>query len=304
MKEDDDLIDVNEEASNTEEEVLEKSEAPNETEPEQKPENVQEEEDGDEEEEEDRVVTIGDEPVTEVEDEETGAENQETPGWVKKVRKRDRKLEKENKRLKKQLEEMSKPTETIKPVELGDKPTLASCKYDDTKYETELISYYERKRKVDEQAAEKAKVVESQNKKWQVRQEKYVSLKEEHSFKDFEDAEELVSNTFSQTQQGIIVQGADDSALLVYALGKNPKKLEELSKITDPVDFAFKVAKLESQLKVSDRKAPKPEKRVKTGKAGGISGSSDKTLERLREEASRTNDYSKVTAYKQKLRKG
>jgi len=87
-------------------------------------------------------------------------------------------------------------------------------------------------------------------------------------------------------------------------LGKNPKKLEELSKITDPVDFAFKVAKLESQLKVTDRKAPKPEKRVSSNKSGGISGNSDKTLDRLRDEAAKSGDYTKVTAYKRKLHKG
>ena len=262
---------------------------------EDEPANIQED---DEDDEEDRVVTIGDsEPEAESEESE---EHQETPGWVKKVRKSNRKLTSENKRKDREIQQLKEQiqgtTEKSKPVELGEKPTLANCKYDDKKYETELISYYERKRKVDEQAAQKAKAVEAQNKSWQSRQEKYVNLKQEHSFKDFEDAEELVSTTFSQTQQGIIVQGAEDAALLVYALGKNPKKLEELSKITDPVDFAFKVAKLESQLKVIDRKAPKPEKRVSSNKSGGISGNTDKTLERLREEG----DFNKIVAYKKK----
>jgi len=155
---------------------------------------------------------------------------------------------------------------------------------------------------LEEQAELQANTEEDQNKKWQTRQESYVSLKKEHSFKDFEDAEELVSNTFNLTQQNIVVQGADDSALLVYALGKNPKKLEELSKISDPYEFAFKIAKLEAQLKVTNKKAPTPEKRVSTGKAGGMSGNSDKTLASLRAEADKTGDYTKVTAYKRKLR--
>ena len=61
---------------------------------------------------------------------------------------------------------------------------------------------------------------------------------------------------------------------------------------------------MESQLKVTNKKAPAPEKRVSTGKAGGMSGNTDKVLERLRDEAAKTNDYTAVTAYKNKLRKG
>jgi hypothetical protein len=155
---------------------------------------------------------------------------------------------------------------------------------------------------VDQYEAEKAKKLEEQQKQWQDRQQRYVKQKEAHSFKDFEEAEELVSNTFSVTQQGIIVQGAEDSALVVYALGKNPKKLEELAKESDPVNFAFKVAKLESQLKVKDKRAPSPEKRVKGAKAGGLSGTEDQTLERLRKEAEKTGDYTKVAQYKRKKR--
>jgi len=271
-----------------EEEVIEESETT-----EEEPESIPDEDD-----EEDRVVTIGD-SVAEDESEET-EDKPETPGWVKKVRKVNRKLESENKRLKRQLEENERAAEKIEPVELGKEPTLAGCKYDDVVYKQELRAYDNRAREVEKQVADKAETVEAQNKVWQNRQEQYVNLKQEHGFKDFGEAEELVSDTFSVTQQGIIVQGAEDAALLVYALGKNPKKLEELSKISDPVDFAFKVAKLESQLKVTSRKAP----RVKTGKSGGVSGSSDKTLARLRDEAAKSGDYTKVTSYKQKLRKG
>lgn len=299
IKDEDLVID---EVDNTEEDSIEISDESIETEPESEPATIQDEVDGDDEEEEDRVVTIGDsEPEGETEETE---ETKETPGWVKKVRKVNRKLESENKKLKRQIEANAKAVETEKPIELGEKPTLKGSGYDDAKFAEEIIAYDNRKRKVEAQAAEKAKMVEEQNAQWQKRQEKYSDLKQEHSFKDFSEAEELVVETFSQTQQSIIIQGAEDSALLVYALGKNPKKLEELSKITNPVDFAFSLAKVESQLNVKSKKAPKPEKRLNTGKAGGQSGNSDSTLDRLREEAARTGDYTKVTAYKRKLRKG
>jgi len=243
-----------------------------------------------EEEEEDRVVTIGD-----LEPEE---EHQETPGWVKKVRKVNREQEREIKRLKKQIEEVSKPKE--EEIKLGDKPTLESSGFDDKKFEKDLLTWHERSKEVEKQKLEKQKAIEEETKGWQTKQERYVNLKQEHSFKDFQDAEELVSDAFSKTQQGIIVQGADDPALLVYALGKNPKKLEELANLKDPVEFAFKLAKLEAQLKVSNKKAPAPEKRITGGSTG--SGSIDKNLERLREKAAKTGDFTELNRYKRELR--
>ena len=106
----------------------------------------------------------------------------------------------------------------------------------------------------------------------------------------------MCSSDLNITQQGIVLQGAENPALVVYALGKNPSKAKELSSITDPVKFAFAVSKLESQLKVSNRKsAPPPEKVLSgTGRASAV----DSTLERLRADAEKTGDYTKVTAYK------
>jgi hypothetical protein len=71
-----------------------------------------------------------------------------------------------------------------------------------------------------------------------------------------------------------------------------------LSKIEDPVKFAFAVAKLEKDLKVTNRKAaPAPERMISS--TGRVSGAVDSTLERLREEAARTGDMTKVIRYKQ-----
>jgi hypothetical protein len=89
--------------------------------------------------------------------------------------------------------------------------------------------------------------------------------------------------------------------MVVYALGKNPKKAKELASITDPVKFAFAVAKLEAQLKVAPRKTPPPPEGAIRSTAP-ISGTVDSNLDRLRSEAERTGDYSKVYRYKQQLK--
>ena len=92
------------------------------------------------------------------------------------------------------------------------------------------------------------------------------------------------------------MQGSENPALVVYALGKNPKKAKELAAISDPVKFAFAVAKLETQLKVTPRKtAPVPERQIRG--SAQLSGAVDSTLERLRAEADKTGDRTKVAAY-------
>jgi hypothetical protein len=137
----------------------------------------------------------------------------------------------------------------------------------------------------------------NQQKAWKAKLDGYGRAKAELRVKDFEDAEAVAQELFNITQQGVMLQGADNPALVVYALGKNPKKAQELAAIKDPVKFAFAVAKLEKDLKVTNRKqAPAPE-RVITGTARS-SGAVDSTLERLREEAARTGNMSKVVAYK------
>ena len=184
---------------------------------------------------------------------------------------------------------------------LGDKPTLEGVDYDTERYEKELASWYEKKRSHDEKQSVAQSQQKAVQKEWETKLESYHSSKAELKVKDYDFAEDVVQDSLSVMQQGMIVQGADNPALVVYALGKNPKKAKELASITDPVKFAFAVAKLETNLKVTKRKASsKPEKKISG--TGRPSGSVDNTLERLRAEAERTGDYSKVFSYKKQKR--
>lgn len=241
------------------------------------------------------VVTIGEESPP-PEDE----EHAKAPEWVKELRKNHRDLVRENRELKAKLD--GKPTEN-KPVELGPKPTLEDHDYDTEKFEQELAKWYDRKREVDEAAAKADAQQKEAQSAWQAKLDAYGKAKAELKVKDMEDAEAQATEVLNVTQQGIILQGAENPALVVYALGKNPKKAKELSSITDPVKFAFAVAKLETQLKVTNRKAaPPPEKTVASGSAPK-SGAVDSTLEKLRAEAEKTGDFSKVIAHRRKQQK-
>jgi hypothetical protein len=240
------------------------------------------------------AVTIGEEsPPSDDE------ENERAPEWVRDLRKQYREEKRRNKELQEKLAEVSGAP---KAAELGKKPTLESLDYDTERYETELAAWYDRKRSHDEAEAAKKAEQETVEREWQKKLEGYQSAKAGLKVRDYEDAEDIVQETLSVTQQGMILQGADNPAMLVYALGKNQKKAKELASISDPVKFAFAVAKLETQLKVTKRKASsKPEPTISG--TGRPSGSVDNTLERLRSEAEKTGDYTKVYAYKQRQKR-
>jgi len=240
------------------------------------------------------AVTIGEEAPPPEED-----ENERAPEWVRDLRKQYRDEKRRNKELQEQL---AATTGATKVAELGQKPTLEAADYDTERYEKELAAWYDRKRKHDEAEAARQAEAETAEREWKQKLEGYQSAKATLKVRDYDDAEEVVQDAFNVTQQGMILQGADNPALLVYALGKNPKRAKELASIKDPVKFAFAVARLETQLKVTKRKASsKPEPTISG--TGRPSGSVDNTLERLRTEAEKTGDYSKVYAYKQRQKR-
>jgi hypothetical protein len=266
--------------------VEEKIEAP-ETEPEEVPEQEQAPEA--EPEPEEVTVAIGDETPAE-------EEQEKAPEWVRDLRKQNRVLQ----RKVREYEARDQVAPKVKP--LGEKPTLEASDYNTEQYEAALEAWYRQRdehSKIEAQAKAQADEAE---RAWKSRLDTYGKAKADLKVRDFDDAEAVVLEAFNQTQQGVVLHGADNPAMVVYALGKNPKKAKELASIADPVRFAFAVAKLESQLKIVPRtKPPAPERALPVGTAP-VSGGSDSTLDRLREEAAKTGDMTKVIRYRQQLK--
>ena len=237
------------------------------------------------------VISIG-EPAPPAEDE------SKAPEWVRELRKKHR----EEVRLRKELEDRIKTlTAEPKPTVLAVKPTLAGSDYDEEAFAAALDQWHESKRQIDEQERASKEALTKTDAEWQAKLDSYTKAKSELKVKDFAEAEAEAKTTFSTTQQGIIIQGSENSALMVYALGKNPEQAHKLATIQDPVKFAFAVAKLEVQLKITKKSSPPPPESavVSTGRTGGTV---DSTLDRLRNEAEKTGDYTKVTKYKAQLK--
>lgn len=241
---------------------------------------------------EELVVQIG-------EEESPPQEREEAPQWVKDLRKSHRELLRENRELKAKGPAAAVP---MKPM-LPSRPQLSEFDYDEDKFQAAMDGWYAKKSEIDNFEANQKAAQQEAHKQVETTRTAYQEKAKALKVSDFKEAEEEVINTLSEVQQGLILQGADSAHLLVYALGKNQKRLAELAAIKDPVKFAFAAAKLEKDLKTSNRKSEKPAPEAVVRNTGAAIVGSSKTLERLRDEAQKTGDMSKVMAYKKQMRK-
>lgn len=251
--------------------------------------------DDNQDEDEEVVVTVGEEtPPQEEED------HQPAPAWVKELRKADKEKARKIRELEAQLAQKQVTTETAAPAKLP-RPTLADCDYNEEAFETKLIEYNAQQQaaQLEQRKAEDAR--KAADAAWQASVQQYETKKGALKVPDYEEREVVAKETLSITQQGIILTGAKNSAVVMYALGKNPDKLKEFAAITDPVKFCFAIAQWEPELKVTPRKAPPPpERSVRGSTTPPITN--DAALKRLEEEADRTGNRSKVIQYKARLK--
>lgn len=284
------------EAEETEDEELPEDEETDEPEDEtsEEDESEQSEAEGDEESEDDEelVVTIGDEKPEE-DDIPAGA-----PKWVKDTRR-------ENRELKKRVRELERGQPGAGAAErkqLGPKPKLADSNYDEDKHEAALDAWYAAKREADEAERQAKAAADAQQREWDSRVQAHEKSKGALKVKGYNEAEETVFEALDETQRGIIIGGAQNSALVVYALAKNPKALKELAAIKDPVRYTFAVAKLETKLKTTKRRpASAPEGTISGGNAGAARKGS-LALDKAREKAERTGDYTEVNRLRREAR--
>ena len=250
-------------------------------------------------EDEEFVITVGDEePEPSDEDDFSG---KPAPTWVKDLRKKEREARKRIKELEAQVQQ-AKPTD--KPIEVGPKPKLADFDYDEDDFESAVEQWHERKRQVEQQQAAKQAEEEKAKQAWQAKMQSYEERRQNVASKvrDFEEVEEAAKDKLTATQQGILIHAAENPELILYHLGKNPKKAQELSEITDPIQFAFAAAKLDSQMKIQTRKPSTQPERKPSGSAG-LSGVVDQKLAQLEAKAAKTGDRTELIKYKKSLQK-
>lgn len=188
-----------------------------------------------------------------------------------------------------------------KPIEVGPKPTLADCDFDEEEFEAALDEWKERKAQADSEASQVEERVAAVRKSWEDRNAVYQAKKAALAAPDFDECEAMVDDALGKELSPVILKAAHDPAAMVVALGRNPAKLAELGKIKDPFELTAAIARLEANVKITrGKKAPAPD-RPANGSAA-MPGSTDKQLEKLEKEAERTGDRTKLIAFKSKLK--
>ena len=243
------------------------------------------------------VISIGDPPPHD-DDEDEGVE--ETPA-IKKLRERHRELAKEAREARAERDALkAQMAPVVTQPTLRAKPKPEDFDFDDDKYEGELLKWHDEKRKADAAAAESNKRAEDEVKALQAKHASYkqrgASLKVPDAAVPFVEAEDVVKKGLSLLQQDILLAGAEDPAALVYAIGTNGEELKKLAAISNPVAFAAAVGRLESKVKVSQRKpSTTPEKPLGGGRAPATSV--DSTRDRLEKDAEKSGDMTALFAY-------
>lgn len=225
-------------------------------------------------------------------------DEQAAPQWVREVRKDNREKAKRIRELEAKLAANQPQPQA---VTVGAKPTLAACDYDEDRFDSELTQWHERKRSADAEEQKKRDEAANVQKAWQTKLNAYAEQKSALKVKDYEEAEAKATEILSETQQAIILKGAKNGAMMVYALGTNPKTAQRLASITDPVEFAWEASQVEVKMKATPRKAaPLPETAVR-GSARG-SGFGDKRLAELEAKADKSGDRTELVNYKRLLK--
>jgi hypothetical protein len=208
--------------------------------------------------------------------------------------------------LREQLRERDRQLKALKvdsqsqKIEVGEKPTLAACDYDEARFEQELDAWKERDARAKAQEQEAIRTQQAQQEAWQKRLGELAVKKTELGVKDYDQAAEEVRTTFNELQQGMIIRAAKNPAKMIYALGKSPAKAAELAKITDPVDFIAEVARLEGKTTVQRKSAPPPEQTVRG--SAPLSRVVDKEEKRLEAEAQKTGNRTELIRYRREKR--
>ena len=201
-----------------------------------------------------------------------------------------RDMRRELREAKRELSELRRGQQPAK-VELGPKPTIESCDYDEDAYDAKLLAWNAQKAEVEAQEREAKAERERFEAEWKRRAEAYQTAKSALGVADIDDAEVEVFSALPNDVQALLVRIGNPA--LVYALHRSPSKLEQLSKL-NLADAAVQLGEWKAGLKVTKRKAPTPDRPI-AGKAGST-GSAH--LERLLAKARKTGDYSDYYAAK------
>lgn len=247
-------------------------------------------------EEKSEEATDSDELVVTIDGEEQEEEEKQAPNWVKELRRKNREDQRKIRELEEKLAQGNAPERKDDP---GKEPELEDFDYDADAFKAAFKEWTAKKAQFEQNKEAIRRQQEEAAKEWQSVQETYAKGKARFPKEKMAEAEEEVVSVLSAPRQAMLMDMADDSAQLVIALGSSPETLRKLASIKSDAKFIKELAKVEMNVKVQPKKTPPPPERTISG-SGKTPGAGQANLERLREQAEKTGDYTEYYAAKSK----
>lgn len=248
------------------------------------------------------VLVIGDDDTEDADEVAEGHNPEHETPTFRKLRELIRAKDKELSQLRRA--QPAAPQEK-EPDDLGEIPTIEDCEFDPAVHAQKVRAWVEKaashatakSRKDAQDAEEKAS--------WAKQLDDFHGAFADLGVQDHQGAVATVAKALPEARQAMLVEAlGKDAAKLVYRLHKTPASLEKLASIKSNGKFIAQAAIMAQETKIERRKAaaPAPENKVS---GGGVSAAQvgASNLERLREEARKTGDYTKVIAAKLSLKK-
>lgn len=187
-----------------------------------------------------------------------------------------------------EIERLKRENQLLQMQQTPQRPTLEQFDYDEAKYRAALADFEDKRLDERFSAMEQRLTAAAQPPAREdiTALESHYDRAEKLGVRDYEVAEDAVIEAIGQGTFKEVVSSLNESEKVVYFLGKNPSKLNELSDLlrTNPVKGTLALGRLEAQLRVrpKQKQAPAPDADVAGDSSPSSSSAWQKKLDKLR----------------------
>lgn len=205
----------------------------------------------------------------------------------------------------KELKELRRHTPTPQqaaPLQAPRMPQLSDdgIDYDETVFQQKMQEWSTESARFQSNQADQQRQQQQLQQRHQQKLQQYQERSKALKVSNFQQAEKAVLDEVPEQIQGAILHYAEKPELVVLALGRNAELRKQMADATDPVEIGRLIGTIESKAKTMP-KAKNNAATVPTVKGGN--GAALNSLDKLREKAQETGDYSAVIAAKRKAKK-
>lgn len=221
------------------------------------------------------------------------SEEGKDPALVRHLRNTIKEKERELKELrtKSPQPQQSAPTQAPRMPQLSDE----GIDYDEAVFQQKLSAWSEENAKYHTALAQQQQAQQAAQQQYQQRLQQYQERVKTVKVPNYQQAEKLVIDEVPEQIQAAVIQYAEKPEMVVIALARNPLLRKQFAEATDPVELGRQIGIIESKAKTM----PKAKSKAATiPPVKGSNGAELNSLEKLKEEAHKSGDWSAYFAAK------